>query len=138
MKYPQLLILALLFASPALADVTEDLAGVEQTYKACTEADDSNQAMIHCAAEARTEADAVLNETYQHIVAGLKNIGEDERFNRLKTAERAWITYRDAQCQLEGSEMLGGSGEPLLVAGCLYRLISERAKALDEQFNSEQ
>ncbi len=37
---------------------------------------------------------------------------------------------RDTTCDVEGIEMLGGSGEGLVILGCLNRMTSERAVEL--------
>ena len=46
----------------------------------------------------------------------------------LLAAQRAWIAYRDSQCELAGFEARGGSMEPMLVSGCLADLTRKRAR----------
>lgn len=130
--------LTLLLPATAHADVKSDLAAIEETFKSCTEADDTNTGMKQCAASARDEADALLNTTYKDFVSSLQESGDTETLSRLKAAQRAWITFRDAQCSLEAAQMLGGSGEGLLEISCLYEQTAARVKALDEQFNTDQ
>lgn len=48
----------------------------------------------------------------------------------LKKAQRAWIGYRDGQCELAGFEARGGSMEPMLVSGCLAELTRKRTDEL--------
>ncbi|MNT91411.1 hypothetical protein D3C72_2325040 [compost metagenome] len=48
----------------------------------------------------------------------------------LKKAQRAWIGYRDGQCELAGFEARGGSMEPMLVSGCLAQLTTTRTEEL--------
>jgi uncharacterized protein YecT (DUF1311 family) len=48
----------------------------------------------------------------------------------LKTAQRAWITFRDAACEAEAYAMQGGSAQPLLVFGCRARLTRARTEDL--------
>lgn len=59
-----------------------------------------------------------------------------ETLNRLENAEKAWIAYRDAQCRYEGTVMLGGDGESIVIDGCLSRLTKERVKMMEESLAS--
>jgi uncharacterized protein YecT (DUF1311 family) len=46
---------------------------------------------------------------------------------RVIKAQRAWITLRDTTCDVEGIEMMNGTGEGLIIAGCLGKMTRERA-----------
>ena len=48
----------------------------------------------------------------------------------LLKAQRAWISYRDAQCENSGFQARGGTMEPMLVAGCLADLTDLRTREL--------
>ena len=49
----------------------------------------------------------------------------------LRQAQRAWLTFRDAQCTYEGyGEARGGSMEPMVYSGCRARLTRERIAQL--------
>ena len=48
----------------------------------------------------------------------------------LLASQRAWISYRDAQCELEGFSMRGGTAEPLMVSSCLETLTKQRTEEL--------
>jgi uncharacterized protein YecT (DUF1311 family) len=48
----------------------------------------------------------------------------------LVTAQRAWISYRDAQCEAAGFQARGGTMEPMLVAGCIADITEVRTKEL--------
>ncbi len=88
----------------------------------CHDAAKSNQEMIACEYQAYENADKLLNSEYQAIVKSLKTESDEykkETLNRLKAAQVAWIAFRDANCSLEATDMLGGSGENLVRAGCL-------------------
>lgn len=89
-----------------------------------------------CSMELWQQADGELNSAYKAALARAK-IWDEELPRELKgaeeslrTAQRAWITFRDAACEVEGFPMRGGSAEPLLVNGCLTRLTEERSRAL--------
>lgn len=134
--------LAVAAPSCVLAGVAADLAAIETRQKRCIDKDPSNTGMKMCTYAAYGEADKVLNSVYKSAVAGLKggatgqSAGSDEKekLKRLVKAEQAWIVYRDAECELQGVEMLGGTGEGLVVDGCLYELTTQRAKSLSELF----
>lgn len=48
----------------------------------------------------------------------------------LRDGQRAWISFRDNACAAEGFQMRGGSGEAMLVLGCMARLTQTRAQDL--------
>jgi uncharacterized protein YecT (DUF1311 family) len=48
----------------------------------------------------------------------------------LVTAQRAWIAYRDAECEARGFQARGGTMEPMLVAGCIADVTDARTKEL--------
>jgi uncharacterized protein YecT (DUF1311 family) len=50
----------------------------------------------------------------------------------LKKAQRAWVDYRDGQCESYGFGARGGSMEPMLVAGCQAELTRKRTHELKE------
>ncbi|MEM7700829.1 MAG: lysozyme inhibitor LprI family protein [Pseudomonadota bacterium] len=51
-------------------------------------------------------------------------------FATLLEAQRAWLTYRDAQCRVDGYSARGGSLEPLLVSTCKTALTEARTHEL--------
>lgn len=85
--------------------------------------------MNTCAAQEFVRTDAKLNTVYQQV---LKRI-DPSRLPKLRTAQRAWLAFRDAQCAFEGSESEGGTMQPMLVSGCK----SEVTKARTEQLRAE-
>jgi uncharacterized protein YecT (DUF1311 family) len=89
-----------------------------------------------CAAQDWQAADDQLNAVWPKALAALKAADADlpdelkGGEKALLEAQRAWITFRDAQCKAEGYPMRGGSAEPLLVYGCMSVLTRERTEAL--------
>jgi uncharacterized protein YecT (DUF1311 family) len=144
MKSVLLLALALC-PSLALADATSDLAKIDKAFEACIAKDESNMGMKMCTGEAYEAADKLLNRNYKNTVLELKKDSGDKYTNesnaeilkRVVAAQKAWIPFKDAQCNLEGTTMLGGSGESLMIGGCMYRMTVDRVKALAE-FGSAQ
>ncbi|UBH29550.1 lysozyme inhibitor LprI family protein [Aeromonas enteropelogenes] len=88
-------------------------------------------AMNICVMQDYTKADAKLNATYKKLVATL----DKEQLGRLKTAQRAWITFRDAQCRYEAGVYEGGSIAPLVYSSCLTNLTEQRTTDLLAQLD---
>lgn len=78
-----------------------------------------------CAMEHFKKADKDLNVVYQRILSKLNAI---DRAN-LTTTQRAWLTYRDANCTAE-RQFHGGSIAPTIEAFCLQHLTEDRTKEL--------
>ncbi|MNG13789.1 hypothetical protein D3C84_974900 [compost metagenome] len=79
-----------------------------------------------CAFQDYQRADARLNAAYKKQVATL----DKAQLGRLRTAQRAWITFRDAQCRYEAGVYEGGSMAPLVHSSCLTKLTEQRTKDL--------
>jgi len=99
--------------------------------------------MTYCAGVDYEQADADLNEIWPKIVAAAKENDEyvaemaRERgvpttLEALRTAQRAWITFRDAQCEYEAYEVFGGTAQPMVGSLCLARLTRERIEVLKQ------
>lgn len=84
--------------------------------------------MNRCAGEELRRTDAQLNVAYGRL---LKKLDANRRA-KLQKAERAWVAFRDAQCDYEGSESEGGSIQPLEVAACKTELTNARIAQLKE------
>ena len=92
-----------------------------------------------CAGRDYQAADEELNAAYKVAMATARTMDEQARemgehyvgaIDALKRAQRAWIGYRDGQCELAGFEARGGSMEPMLVSGCLADLTRKRTAEL--------
>lgn len=119
----------LAFAPVALAQEDEIDCG-----NAMTQAE-----MNICASRDYQAADKELNAVYKTTMTKMRKtdaeLGEIEpnfvgAVDALKKAQRAWIDYRDGQCELAGFEARGGSMEPMLVSGCLADLTKKRTAEL--------
>lgn len=89
--------------------------------------------MNMCSANEYAKSDAHLNEIYHKIRNQMKSdLAEAERLKnekdqkslrqsieKLTTAERAWIQYRDLLCGLAADAYEGGSIQPLIHSDCL-------------------
>jgi len=89
-----------------------------------------------CASRDYETADAELNTQYQSVRKVLaerdSSAGEDGAgaVKALLAAQRAWIAYRDANCEAVGFQARGGSMEPLLVSSCLADMSRKRTEEL--------
>lgn len=112
------------FTAPATAQTRDCVNAVtQQDMNICAEAD-------------WQDADASLNAAYGEAMAAMKAMDADlppslqGGETALRTAQRAWITYRDANCTAAGFPMRGGSAEPLLIYGCLRQMTLNRTEEL--------
>ncbi|WFU00794.1 lysozyme inhibitor LprI family protein [Rhizobium sp. CB3171] len=89
-----------------------------------------------CSQRDYDRADKALNEQYKKtraaMVATDADLDADQKGaeKALVKAQRAWVDYRDGQCEAEGFEARGGSMEPMLVSGCKATLTKQRTKEL--------
>lgn len=103
------------------------------------------QHMNYCASLDFHTADAALNAQWTLTADSMKRMdveysADDDRpgyFETLLAAQRAWLAYRDAQCQSEGYTFRGGSMEPFMVATCRTRLTKQRTEELRELESEE-
>lgn len=83
--------------------------------------------MNQCAAEAFQTADSALNQAFGPAMTQMRAVGGGEA---LRDAQRAWITFRDAACTVEGLRYAGGSMQGMVVANCRTRLTEARTQDL--------
>ncbi|AXC15531.1 hypothetical protein ACPOL_6295 [Acidisarcina polymorpha] len=133
---------ALLTCAGALAQGPSDFSETDAKLKACVARDSSNMHVMACNSVAQIFADARLNSVYQAWAEALKHPKPDEArddaeiLKRLVTAERAWIAFRDTDCSLQSTSMLGGTGEPNAYGDCVYAMTKTRVKALEAVRNA--
>ncbi|HYH84359.1 MAG TPA: lysozyme inhibitor LprI family protein, partial [Pyrinomonadaceae bacterium] len=89
-----LLVVACLLPFVAASDAQKAQKQQNPCEDAATQAE-----MNQCARKEHEAADAELNKVYNRFAAML----DDEQRAQLKGAELAWIKYRDATCEFEGS-----------------------------------
>ena len=76
------------------------------------------------------KSDADLNRVYQEFLKKLK----PEQAALLKKAQRAWLTYRDAQCEADDKMSAGGTAAPLALTQCRVTLTQEHTKTLKDTY----
>ncbi|WP_158244332.1 lysozyme inhibitor LprI family protein [Trinickia dabaoshanensis] len=94
---------------------------------------DSAQARLHCVEKAEGENDRRLNAAYRLLLGALKDEADQGTFTRshLVAAQRAWIAFRDSECELK-ADLAGGAPQWRAVnqAQCVSDLTAERAGEL--------
>lgn len=88
----------------------------------------SQAAMNACAAAEYKRSDAALNATYKELIR--RRDGNDAAIRLLAAAQRAWLTFRDAECEFSTSGSEGGSVYPMLVSSCRAALTDARVEGL--------
>jgi uncharacterized protein YecT (DUF1311 family) len=85
-----------------------------------------------CAAQAAKAADIKLNAAYQTVMAN----SDKQRQDLLRKAQRAWISFRDANCNVY-DDMTRGKDSPLrgslatqLYLECVKKMTAERTLEL--------
>ncbi len=90
--------------------------------------------MRNCAGKEYKKADAELNSVYRRLMSKL---GDEGHKAALRTAQQAWIKYRDANCEFEAYLNRGGTIYPVVYTSCLSAMTTARTKELRE-FSEEQ
>ncbi|KAA1182914.1 DUF1311 domain-containing protein [Rhizobium tropici] len=121
-----------LVCGPAFAQTNADEPKVD-CAKAETQLD-----LNTCSALDFDKADKALNAQYRKTRAAMVAIDSDLDNNMkgaekaLIKAQRAWVDYRDGECEAQGFQARGGSMEPMLVSGCKADLTKKRTKELKD------
>lgn len=94
-----------------------------------------------CAEKEFDSADKALNAVYKEIMTDLTgpDPGNEENNKKwadaLKVSQRAWIAFRDADCEkLRVFEAGGGTATTGEILGCLTELTEARTKSLKERY----
>lgn len=87
-----------------------------------------------CEGEKLDKADAALNAVYAKLTKKVSAGGK----TKLVEAQRAWLKYRDAQCDFETLATVGGSIHPMEVAICRAELTREQTKRLQRQLDCQE
>ncbi len=92
---------------------------MKQCASLSVDVEEAELARVYNALKARWEKEVQSSDTYEVEMA-------KETLARLKTSQEAWELSHTADCALEASEMLGGSGESLIQMGCNARMSRAR------------
>lgn len=112
---------------------SNNAAQTQQTHDPCADAQTTVE-MRDCAGKDYRKADAELNAVYKQLMASLS---DKEQQASLKTAQQAWLKYRDANCEFAAFENRGGTIYPVVYTSCLAAMTGARTKELREQADPE-
>ncbi|MDX2309510.1 MAG: lysozyme inhibitor LprI family protein [Hyphomicrobium sp.] len=101
--------------------------------------------MNTCAARDLEKADTELNRVYQEALKSIPDLATDDpNFNAatwekaLRASQRAWVTFRDAECNEHVSMFsTGGSIGTVEALSCAQEKTEERTKELKERYEIE-
>lgn len=118
------------FAQPAASFSCDEYGGYE---------------LQDCLEGEMTKADKALNAAYRKALAAIANdpdTPDDEKpawKENLKAAQRAWLTFRDANCKFEliGAEWHNGSGTTAAQQQCELGMTQQRTQELLERIPSD-
>jgi len=85
--------------------------------------------LVECSSKKLAAADAELNKTYRQLIPKLNSKDWE---TKLRTAQQAWIKYRDANCDYESEFSGGGSATTFEYNFCLADMTTARTKQLRE------
>ncbi len=88
----------------------------------------TQSAMNQCAIDEFKKTDAEMNKVYQQLLL------KTDRPEKLKAAQRAWVAFRDANCEYDASISEGGSMESGLRYGCYTTATKTRTNQLRASF----
>jgi uncharacterized protein YecT (DUF1311 family) len=118
------------FATPSgAAGPTKADAPSDKFTRCMKKADAVDPNMQACALDEAARQDATLNAVYKKLMAALD---EPDQKAALKTAERAWIAYRDAECDFQYGGKDGGTDGRLRADECLTTLTHDRIVQLQD------
>jgi uncharacterized protein YecT (DUF1311 family) len=129
-KQSMLIAFGLLLNPPALAAADSEMS---QAYLECI--DKSNgvtSEMLDCISAEFTRQDDRLNENYKRLMSKLSG----KRKEGLLEAQRAWIKFRDTNCNFY-YDPDGGSAAHLASSDCMLNAIADRATELKNLTNDE-
>jgi len=116
---------------------------IEEAYNLCLQDAASTMAMQSCSLEANKKAEkelqVVTNQIYAsldgHLQAGDYSKEDVKEIKaRINKSKKTWDAYVLAKCDLQGVEMLGGTGEGIIIFGCYATSTIEYVKNLQNTF----
>jgi uncharacterized protein YecT (DUF1311 family) len=106
----------------------------QETQDPCANAQTTVE-MRDCAGREYKKADDELNRVYRQLMSKLDDEGHK---GALRSAQQAWIKYRDANCDFESYLNRGGTIEPVVRYNCMSSMTESRTKDLREDFKQFQ
>jgi uncharacterized protein YecT (DUF1311 family) len=93
---------------------------------------DSSDKMYGCLESRVKVEDDTLQKVYDTLMAQLKDRSQKDRAATLRTAQLAWIRFRDAQCKFDFGVSEAGDQSGIAQQMCLVRETSDRRIQLEQ------
>ncbi len=87
--------------------------------------------MNYCAKYHFDKADGELNDVYGRLKSGYAKYADAK--SALVAAQRAWVSFRDAECQQDEVAVDGGSAAAMIILDCKARLTNARTEQLQDR-----
>jgi uncharacterized protein YecT (DUF1311 family) len=132
-------VLLFFLAIGATQQTTSSKGGCETPAGPCDSAG-SQRDMNFCYGEQYKKADVQLNTVYRDLLKRFSaGSSQDQKLNetiqRLKSAQRAWLTYRDLHCSIARNQYEGGSMAPMVWSMCMETVTQHRIEELNAAYN---
>ncbi|MGI8389177.1 lysozyme inhibitor LprI family protein [Brucella anthropi] len=101
----------------------------------CNDAEDQ-ATMNKCANDDFNHSDKLLNANYRKIEHRLAD--DQDAMKLLVQSQRAWVKFRDAECNFSAHGTVGGSMHPMMVSMCRAELTKDRNKQLADYLKCEE
>ena len=90
--------------------------------------------LTECAAKEQKTVEVKLNSTYRKVLKELEQRDDNHQETRKKlvAAQRAWIKFREADCDAAYQYYAGGTMRNLVHIGCMQKRAEQRIKELDD------
>ena len=85
-----------------------------------------------CAAVDQKKVEDKLNQTYQGVLKSLDQDKDPDTKKALIAAQRAWVKFREADCQAVYQKSIGGTIRTVMYIGCMQNRAETRIKQLEE------
>lgn len=91
-----------------------------------------------CSYKEYQAADKLLNNIWPKIQRKMRSVDANQEAHlkgaekSLLTAQKAWITYKEKHCEVDGFAARGGTLEPYIISECLTKLTKNRTKELED------
>jgi len=108
------------------------LAGPALAWAADCSHEQTQTEINRCTDQEFRKADAALNRIYAQLKA---RTTDPDAQNRLVAAEKAWIAFRDRECEFETEDSIGGSIHPMEMAICYQEKTVARTAELKRQLD---
>lgn len=104
--------------------------------ESCDKPNSSQANLNECYSNNYKHSDTQLNALYRQITARLKDDAQTTKL--LVTAQKAWVAFRDAECNFSTSGSADGSVYPMMQSICLNGLTASRIEDLKSYLKCEE